>query len=440
MVKAQVRCIGLAIAAELTLSLFPASVLADIALERGPTSQRGSVAGAVVAWGCAVFVIASALLRHLSHTGRARAGSAPLAADDERESHHHQDMRAAELTGRVRSIGLGLLQFGVGALLIAGIATSLQWVLPQPVLPQGWTTIRPPYETTALAVQGEVVWAGGRSGLVAIERLTGRLQAMPPGCPRLRHVKDLLVDRNGNLWIAHGSGLTRYAADRWQTFSTADGMLSGAATALCEDRDGALWIGTEQGVVRYYEQRWRAFTTSDGLEADSVDVIFQDRDGVMWFGSGSTTRGGLSSYDGKTWQAYSTSDGLAHNSVNAIVQDREGALWFGTGFGRQGGATRLFREAWTTWSRQDGLAGEKVRSIFQDSAGRLWFGSEYDGMAVCDSSGKIWRLLTPREGLAGWEVKKMVQDHDGVYWLGTENGVTRIAKFDWPAPATAKTP
>ena len=333
----------------------------------------------------------------------------------------------------VRGLRAGLLQFGFGVLLIIGLTGVLRWTRPGPVLPPGWAIIRPPHEVSALAVQGDLVWAGGRDGLVAINRKSAKVLPALTGQPRLRQVRDLLVDCQGRLWIAHSGGLGCYADGVWQTYLETMGFLPGPATAVWEDHAGALWIGYERGVMCYDGRSPRVFTSRDGLGLSDVDVIFQDRDGVMWFGSSSPTQGGLTSFDGRTWRSYSIQDGLVHTSINQVLQDRQGTLWFATGFASRGAASRLVNGRWTTWTRRDGLAGEKVRSLFEDREGRLWFGSEYDGIAVYDGRG--WKVLTPKEGLAGWEVKKMVQDPDGVYWLGTEDGVSRISQLEMSLPA-----
>ncbi len=314
--------------------------------------------------------------------------------------------------------------FGLVILGVALVVLLARLSVPVERPPEGWSVIRPPAEVSALAVQGDVLWAGGRDGLVAVDRATSRVDPPPDGAPDLRYVKDLLVDADGGLWVAHAAGVSRYARGAWSGVPEADSLLSGAALSLWQDRDGAIWVGGEKGVARIGKDGARLFTEADGLAAPSVDVIFQDRDGVMWFGAAPATRGGLTSFDGARWRRYFTGDGLAHNSVNAIIQDRAGALWFATGFHDRGGASRLAGGVWTTLTRAEGLAGEKVRTVYEDRDGRLLFASEYDGVAVYD--GQRWRVLTPSHGLADWEVKRIIQDPDGVYWLGTLDGITRF--------------
>ncbi len=320
----------------------------------------------------------------------------------------------------------GALPVVLGLVALAILVQMARLSLPE--RPPGSMVIRPPNDLSALAVQGEILWAGGAEGLFAVNRHTSVVSRPPEPAALFRYVKDLLVDRGGSLWVAHGSGLSHYANGEWKDFTEADGLLQGPSLSLWEDAAGALWVGREDGVVRLSEGSTVRYTVRDGLAAPGVDVIFQDRDGGMWFGSASPTQGGLPSYDGRVWRTFSTRDGLAHNSINAIIQDRSGALGFGAGFHDRGGASRLSEGVWSNLTRTDGLAGEKVRSIFEDQGGRLWFGSEYDGVAVFDGSN--WRKLTTDDGLASWEVKKILQDPEGVYWLATLDGLTRLANVE----------
>ena len=325
-----------------------------------------------------------------------------------------------------------VLQLLAGASLMVGAGFAIRTIvgdLSARNLPQGWLVIRPPHEVSALAIQGDTIWAGGKDGLYAIDRQSGTLLPRPADAPPIRYVSDLLLDSHDRLWIAHQRGVSIYAAEGWRSLSEAEGLLPGPAKALWEDRQGAVWIGGEAGVVRYDGQAFASFTMEDGLGLPSVDVIVQDSQGLLWFGSSSPTHGGLSRYDGSAWVTFPAGAVLIHPSVNDIIETTDGALWVATGFASRGGAMRLKDGEWTSLTTKEGLAGEKVRSLFQDRDGRLWFGSEYNGVAVTD--GSKWVILTPDDGVADLEVKEMVQDTDGVYWLGTADGVSRIERIAW---------
>jgi ligand-binding sensor domain-containing protein len=321
-------------------------------------------------------------------------------------------------------------------ILIVGIIFTLAlWIAPSVVkpaqkeMPIGWQIIRPPNDISALAIQGNIVWAGGTDGVVGLDRTKGNVIQSVECNPPLAYVRALLVDRQGELWIGHQSGLTSYDGNSCRTLTHADGLPSDRVNALLQDRSGRLWIGTSCGAAVYDGKTWRALNTTNGLADDMVNVMLEDRQGGIWFGSYVAPRGGISYLKNGSWQKFSTENGLPHNNIDAFFEDKEGNLWAGTGLYDRGGAVR-FAPTKSGWAIQeiltsrDGLAGNKARSIFQDRDGMLWIGSEYDGLARREAGS--WRVLTEKDGLSDPEVKCIVQDVDGNLWMGTKDGVTRL--------------
>lgn len=296
--------------------------------------------------------------------------------------------------------------------------------------PPGWQTIRPPHEVSALAEQGEIIWAGGRDGLTILDRETGALIEQLESDSPLEYIRALLVDDEGTLWVGHSAGLTRYDGFGWHTYTQQDGLPSKRVNALLQDQNGRVWVGTQNGAAFQDAQGWHILTSEDGLLHDSVDVMLQDRAGGMWFGSQSAPHGGLSYLQDSARQHFTIENGLPHNNVNALLQDSSGSVWAGTGLLERGGACQFTYEAgqWVVsrvLTKHDGLAGARIRSIFEDRRSVFWFGSEYDGLTRFD--GVNWRAYTQADGLAASEVKVMIQDSDGTLWLGTIDGVTRIS-------------
>ncbi len=122
-------------------------------------------------------------------------------------------------------------------------------------LPAGWQIIRPPHEVSALALLDDTVWAAGRDGLHRIDRTSGQLLPSPEGTPRLRYVRDLLVDGEGRLWIAHGGGVMIHTLDLWQPLAAEAGA---KARSLLEDEQGRLWFGSEyNGLAIRDAKAWR---------------------------------------------------------------------------------------------------------------------------------------------------------------------------------------
>ena len=95
-------------------------------------------------------------------------------------------------------------------------------------------------------------------------------------------VTDLLLDRDGNLWIATQGGLSCFDGRVFHNFTTADGLPSNRIHCLLEDRQGHLWLGTDGGVVHYDGQ---LFQTIKSPHIGPVLQILEDRDGAFWFGT-----------------------------------------------------------------------------------------------------------------------------------------------------------
>lgn len=318
----------------------------------------------------------------------------------------------------------------VVAVAFVGVGQMLnKWEPPVKPLP-GWKIIRPPRAVSALVEKGGVVWAGGQAGVVAVDRQTGAVvEVLDPGFA-LEHVRALLVDREGSLWIGHRGGLTRCIGSACTTYGEDEGLPHPSVNALLEDDQGRIWAGTWRGVAVRDGEAWRALTAEDGLAVDHVEAMLQDHRGGMWFGSYVAPRGGISLLSEGEWTYFTTDDGLPHNNVTAFYQDPARSVWASTGFFDRGGAGRfeLQQDQWAlsqVLMKQDGLAGEKVYQILQDRHGALWFGSEYDGVARYD--GACWSVFSTAQGLAHPEVMSLLEDVDGNVWLGTADGLTRVA-------------
>lgn len=120
------------------------------------------------------------------------------------------------------------------------------------------------------------------------------------------HVRCVLEDRKGNLWIGNnGIGVIRHDGRVATNFTQEHGLgktgmhgdratpLPGDVTdgsptlhrvfALGEDRDGNIWFGTiDHGAWRYDGKGLRNFTARDGLTSKDVFCIYTDRRGELW--------------------------------------------------------------------------------------------------------------------------------------------------------------
>jgi len=320
----------------------------------------------------------------------------------------------------VLQVGAGILII-VAAVLVAGFLLSHAQMLSTP---SGFTIIRPPDEVSTILVDGDMVWTGGKGGVILFDRINRSRQPLPNGAPQFGYVRGIAKDPKGSVWIAHDGGLARLSHNSWTVFDEHNGAPFSKALSVISQADRSIWVGTEGKIVQYMNGTWIEIVPPPSITLASADALFFDSSGDLWIGCGSSTHGGLFRYDGRNWTVYGTDNGLPHPVVRDVTQSVDGAIWVATGFANHGGAARYFGGYWTAFTTADGLPGPSTRSVYEDNSGRMWIGSEYDGVLLRNTTAD--RILTRKDGLAGNEVKVVREDWEGTFWIGTEGGLSVI--------------
>jgi ligand-binding sensor domain-containing protein len=299
---------------------------------------------------------------------------------------------------------------------------------PAPI-PAGWAVIPEAGSTLALAIDGDVVWAGSKDGLHKIDRKTGSYIGRAPVGNRATLVRSVVVDLNGAVWVAHANGLTRLLGETTTTLDTGGGLPSNRVNALLLEGNEML-VGTAKGLVVVTNlggarPTVKASPLTSRLAAPIVNVMMRDKAGGLWVGSSSTPTGGLAYLFGDQTKRFFVRDGLPHPYVHSLVQLPDGDLWVASGLFDKGGAARIRGgKVVEVLHKSDGLAGEKARSVGLDADGDLWIGSEMDGLAI-RHGGKLI-VLTKTNGLPHNEITRIQTDKDGNVWLATMAGVVRL--------------
>lgn len=331
------------------------------------------------------------------------------------------------------------------SMIVAGVLYGFwkhhSWRASQtPPPPPGWHHIPLPTDVYAMVVDGDTVWAAGKTGLFRVSRKDMRSLDCRFGPPELSYVRAMAFDSATNLWIGHMSGLSRIETAGMFTFTEKDGLPDRRINSLLVGRDGKLRAGTWGGLATREDNTWKILKKKDGLADDMVNVMVEHSSGAIILGSYVAPQGGISvvSPSGAVLQTLSTANGIPHNNITSLHEMPDASVWVATGLYNRGGAARIaFTDGqWKvvqTLQKTDGLAGEKVRSVFRTSDGALWFGSEYDGLARFDPSSPPGAnssapplVFTVRNGLIHPEIKCMLQDVDGKLWIGTMAGVTVV--------------
>ena len=116
--------------------------------------------------------------------------------------------------------------------------------------------------------------------------------------------------------------------DRIQTLSMDEGLPHSDVNAITQDRDGYLWFATFSGLSKYDGYRLQTFRTDNSdLTSDRILCLFVARDSSLYIG---TESGGLNRYDPVSETIFPVAEEpttSADQVINNIFEDRKGTVW-----------------------------------------------------------------------------------------------------------------
>jgi len=290
--------------------------------------------------------------------------------------------------------------------------------------PSGWTNYTNGNSVRALARQDGYLWAGGSGGLVRWDLNDGsyvKFGIVDGLASNLVH--DLLVDHDGNLWVATEAGLNRFDGQAWLTFDEADGLDTNVVYSLFLDDDSdLLWAGTaygERGLNAYDGTAWGPPPIPPlPLDFPRPRAFAWDDEHGLFVG---LDEGGLAHFDGDEWRVLSSEDGLPGDQVYDLLlidvadSDDEALL---ASFGRE---VVQFDLQTGDWESMPQMPGTEIYCMHQAEDGSLWFAGE-EGATRYDPGTGDWQRFEPGPNtIPSWAVTAIVEDEDGL-WLGTDDG------------------
>ena len=329
-----------------------------------------------------------------------------------------------------------------------------------------------PYVSALAEEPDGTVWAGSVSeGLLRFEG--GKLGLIDARSGLSDNaVQAMLVDREGNLWVGTGGGLTRLHRSDLAVLGQNEGLGYGPVQGLAEiaprivwagkpgdglycwqgrnfdrlavnlsqrspepvplllARDGSCWVGGGKGLWQFKNPKATAGEVEiAALAGLNTLCLAEDPDGAVWAG----TR------EGQVWRRTQGSWIVQTNysqthPVTAIARHKDGAIWIGT---EGGGLYRYGEEGRTRFGKGGRLLSDAIRTLYVDLEGAVWIGTAGGGFTWWHNGDLT--TLTTKEGLPDNTISQIMEDGSGRLWLGSNRGIACVSKHDLEEFAAGKT-
>lgn len=337
------------------------------------------------------------------------------------------------------------------------------------------------------------IWAGAlKEGLNRIDINTNEVKQYKnddrdekslPG----NHVKDILRDSSGNLWVGTDNGLAKYN-EQTENFATyknkiydKTSLVNDEVFSIQEDESGLIWVGTYAGISMFDPNTNIEHYKKDPFDENSISDnpihgIYEDKDGLLWVGTNSkgvnvinrknynvkhlnktskdypisddnindivgidnkifiATKNGLNEVDKdlKTINIYNTEDGICNNNITALFADSKKNVWIGTANGISVLNTNTneiidITDILTNHNIED----KYIKVIYEDSKGNYWVGCFIDGGLVKIDPNKrtIENYRNKKEdktSISSNNIRSIVEDKNGNLYIGTSYGLNKL--------------
>lgn len=275
-----------------------------------------------------------------------------------------------------------------------------------------------------------------------------------------QHIRDILREPDGTMWIATGLGLCRLVSNVRagqsiveRVYTKKDGLMNEGIFSLFRASTGRLWIATMQGITEFvtdaspYIDTFVNYTREQGLSDAGIRTIAEDHDGNLWLGSES---GGAMKISRSGFTSYSEADGLEHGRIAALGEDRDGQLFVVTGSlnspsfhihrfdGRRFGNFRVNTPAgvYPTWGWNQLFVEDRSRQWWVPTTSGLF---QFPPVHTLDDLARVRpaKVYTSQNGLSGNEPFRLFEDSHGDIWISIISGPSssNLKRFE---PATGK--
>jgi len=295
------------------------------------------------------------------------------------------------------------------------------------------------------------MWFGTRNGLNKYDGYQFTIYRNDPADTNSissNHIKALLEDSAGNLWIATwGGGLNRFNRDNGTFVRYAHkgpgSLTDNFVSSICLDTAGDLWLGTEHGGLNLLNPKTNRFENPGTQLIDEITQVLVDHRNRVWI---STESSGLQCFNPRTkaitaFTHHQNDPGsLANNNIRCLLEDSRHRIWVGThgsGVDRFEDATQSFHHFGHNTGgggKQPAVSADIIFSLEETPDGEIWAGSENGGITVVHPEKGITRTILhddiDNNSLSSNSIYSLYTDRQNNLWVGTYSGGVNLYNRD----------
>lgn len=299
------------------------------------------------------------------------------------------------------------------------------------------------------------IWFGTSDGLNRYDGYTIKkyfFDLKNPNSLSNNRIYNLMVDHNGNLWIATlGGGLNKYRVETDDFISyrynknDPNSISQDIVMSLLEDKNGSIWVGTADGGLNQFDKDRKTFkrfyhdpNDPSSIAFNTIISIAADKQGNLWLGS---NQGGVDKYDPRnnifTHFSYSSNDPntISSNNVNHIFIDSRNLVYISTDNGLTilDPETSKIKRIYSSHLNNQALRTSDVHCVLEDKDHNIWVGT-YGGLSLLKN--KDYNLFEFKNyfnnpvdifSLSNNLIRCIYQDRSGLIWVGNfSNGVDKF--------------
>ncbi|WP_339627743.1 two-component regulator propeller domain-containing protein [uncultured Maribacter sp.] len=299
---------------------------------------------------------------------------------------------------------------------------------------------------SVIAHQNKILAATFDDGVFIIDQENNDIQFLMPEPSR---INSMSIQNKDELWIAtDNEGIAIVETNKFaevKQLNTSSGFATPHIRKVVNDDNGNLWIATSGGgFYKYFQNNFKHYNQRSGLKGNRVYAVHNAADG-LWF---STSEAGLSKIDSSGIHPLQNEGSFFDVKIKTITSDTKGNIWAGSD--NRGLLFRetemvdslVFSSSETYLIQIDTVSVEKTTNhIIDESKGfpsdwvrviiaeddDIWAATYANGIVkfnyYSDNDSLVVRkTFTKGDGISDMPIKDFVKGPNGSFWYATQNG------------------